>query len=256
MSPYDILILVVFGGAILFGLWKGLAWQIASLAAVVVSYFVALNFKQPLMNLLKIDKPYAPFLAMLIIYLVTSLGIWLAYGYIRENIKRLQLKSFDAQAGGLLGAVKGAILCMVITMFAVTLLGDNARRYVVASRSGGLIANAINQLNAVVPVELHTMLDPFVQKFNQNLAAPLPRQSEPSGSGWPGSFINQSGITLSNTSQPIEGSFLNKAQSNSSIPDFSVQIAPGINTTINGQQTLNQIGERFQQKLNNSQRLP
>ncbi|MFT5301435.1 MAG: hypothetical protein ACI814_002238, partial [Mariniblastus sp.] len=34
MGLYDIVMLLVFGGSILFGYWKGLTWQIASLAAI------------------------------------------------------------------------------------------------------------------------------------------------------------------------------------------------------------------------------
>ena len=44
MQPYDIVMLIVLALAIVWGAWKGLAWQIASLASIVLSYMVALNF--------------------------------------------------------------------------------------------------------------------------------------------------------------------------------------------------------------------
>ena len=47
MALYDIVMLVVVVGAIWFGWWKGMAWQIASLAAIIVSYIVAVNFREP-----------------------------------------------------------------------------------------------------------------------------------------------------------------------------------------------------------------
>ena len=43
-APYDILMLVVLVACTLFGLWKGMAWQLASLASLIVSYIVALKF--------------------------------------------------------------------------------------------------------------------------------------------------------------------------------------------------------------------
>src|SRR5262245_36460026 len=47
MQAYDVLMLIVLGLAIVWGAWKGLAWQIASIASIGVSYFVALHFRQP-----------------------------------------------------------------------------------------------------------------------------------------------------------------------------------------------------------------
>jgi membrane protein required for colicin V production len=167
MQLYDILMFAVFAGAILFGMWKGLAWQVASLAAIFVSYFVALNFSNRLTPYISVDEPLNRFAAMLILFIGSSLIIWLIYGYVRATIESWKLTGFDRQAGALLGALKGALLCMVITLFAVTLMGANIRRSVVDSKFGGYIATAINRLNAVVPAEIHVVLDPYVKDFNQ-----------------------------------------------------------------------------------------
>lgn len=183
LSFYDLLMLVVFAGAILFGLWKGLAWQVASLAAVFFSYFVALTFRGQVAGLVPAEPPWNQFIAMAVLYLGSSLLIWLAFGAVRRNIERMQLKEFDRQAGALVGALKGALLCMVITMFAVTLPGDSARRAVIQSRSGNFIASSINRFSAVVPRELHAVLDPYFTSFNQRLNDPLPPQTADSAGG-------------------------------------------------------------------------
>src|SRR5690349_18392900 len=44
MQAYDIIMLAVLAGSTLFGFAKGMAWQMASLASLFLSYFVALNF--------------------------------------------------------------------------------------------------------------------------------------------------------------------------------------------------------------------
>ena len=169
MSIYDLLMLAVMVGSILFGLWKGLAWQVASVAAIIVSYFVAINFRGPLSAYISAEEPWNRFAAMLILFLTTSLIIWMAYGYLKKTIRRLRLRGFDTQAGGILGAFKGLALCMLITLFAVTLFGDSVRRAVIASRSGGYLAAAINRTHLMVPEEVHLVLDPHIQNFNQNL---------------------------------------------------------------------------------------
>ena len=236
MAPYDILMIIVFAGAILFGLWKGLAWQVASLAALIVSYFVAIQFREPLTQLLGINQPWAPFLSMLILYLGSSLAIWIGYGYVRQTIQRMHLKEFDAHAGAVVGAFKGALLCMLITMFAVTLLGDNARRLIVQSRSGGFIARSINQLNSLVPSELHAMLDPFVNKFNTELAQPLPPAD--SNSSWLGKFLPGQG-------QPTPAPGPSEQFGNFARPQFSqstsFEIAPGMKVNIDGQKAIENL---------------
>jgi len=167
MGMYDILMLVIFVGAVLFGAWKGLAWQIASLSAIVVSYIVAMNFREPLAAYIQAEPPWNKFGAMAILFLGTSLIIWLIFGRVKNSIKKMHLSGFDRQAGALLGAVKGALLCMVVTMFAVTLFGQSTTQAVFNSRSGGYISRGINQLTAVVPPEIHDVINPYVERFNQ-----------------------------------------------------------------------------------------
>ena len=195
MSIYDLLMLAVMVGSILFGLWKGFAWQLASLAAIFVSYFVALNFRSSLAPLISVEEPWNGFAAMLILFLGTSLIIWMAYGYLKKTICRLRLRGFDTQAGGLLGAFKGALICMLITLFAVTLFGSGVRQAVVASKSGGYISASINRLNAMVPQEIHAVLDKHVQTFNENLENQQP------------GFVQQSQEKLEQKIQTVRGKF-------------------------------------------------
>ncbi len=173
MMIFDIVLLIVFAGAVLFGFWKGLAWQIASFAAVIASYFVAMQFRNQVAAFITTDEPWNVFIAMLILYLGTSLVVWLAFGFIRQSIVKFQLKEFDRQAGAILGALKGALLCMVITMFAVTVLGERARYHVITSRSGNFVARTINELSAAVPQEIHEVLDPVLEKFNEKMEEPV-----------------------------------------------------------------------------------
>ena len=167
MSIYDILMLIVLGGAIFFGYWKGLAWQVASLASVIVSYIVASNFHGMISPYFSLGEPWDKFAAMLVLFLGTSLLIWVAFGYIRNTIEEMKLKGFDHQVGAVLGAFIGALLCMVITLFAVTLLPDSLQKNVIGSRSGHFIARSINQLTMVVPDEFHAVIDGRLENFNR-----------------------------------------------------------------------------------------
>jgi membrane protein required for colicin V production len=169
MQTYDLVMIAVLAAAVLFGAWKGLAWQVASLAALFASYLAALRFRGLITPLISADPPWNTFIAMFAIYIAVSLVIWIAFGFVRKFIVRFHLKDFDRQAGALLGALKGALLCMIITLFAVTLLGKTYKESICRSRSGNFIARAINELHVAVPPELHEVLDPLLEKFNTEM---------------------------------------------------------------------------------------
>ena len=175
LPPYDIFMVVVIVAATIFGAWKGMAWQIASLASLIASYFVALRFSDRLAPLLGDTAPWNRFLAMFILYLVTSLGIWILFRFVAGFIDRVRLKEFDRQMGALVGAAKGILLCVAITFFVVT-LSSKGREAVLASRSGRYIAVLIDKADAVMPDEVHDVLHPYLHRLDEELQPDRPAE--------------------------------------------------------------------------------
>lgn len=167
MQIYDLVMLGILVAAVLFGAWKGLAWQVASLAAIFASYLIALQFRGPLAQLIGVQPPLNQFIAMFAIYIGASLAIWIGFGFVRSFIERFHLREFDRHAGAVLGALKGALLCIVVTVFAVTLLGETRRTQICQSKSGLLIARSIHQLRGVMPQEIQPILAPYLNQFNE-----------------------------------------------------------------------------------------
>lgn len=169
MQTYDILMLLVLLAATLFGFWKGMAWQIASLASLVVSYFAALRFADRLAPMISNHAPWNKFVAMLAIYIATSFVIWTIFRLVSGMIDRVKLDGFDHQMGGLIGLAKGVLLCIAITFFALTILPQAQRDTIVASRTGEYIVVLLDKTDAVVPPEIHDVIHPYVEKINQRL---------------------------------------------------------------------------------------
>ncbi len=169
MQPYDLLMLAVLGFATIFGFWKGLAWQIASLASLVVSYFVALRFADRLAPMISAHEPWNKFVAMLLIYAGASLVIWMLFRVVSGAIDRVKLNEFDRQMGALVGFAKGVLLCIAITFFAVTLLGQTQRERIIASRSGQYIVQILDKADSVAPPEIHQVIGPYIHKINERL---------------------------------------------------------------------------------------
>ena len=169
MEVYDFLMLAVLLAATLFGAWKGLVWQLASLGAIIASCFVALKFREPVAIHIPAATPWNVFLAMLFLYVGTSLLIWVAFRLVSGFIDRLKLKEFDRQIGALFGFAKGVLLCIIITLFAVTLLGDTQRQSIVRSRSGYYIARLLDKSDSVMPREVRDLLRPYVDSLDERL---------------------------------------------------------------------------------------
>jgi len=168
MEPYDICMLVVLVGTTIFGAWKGMAWQVASSASLILSYAVALRFSTPLAHYFGQQAPLNRFIAMFVLYLGTSLAIWLLFRIVASFINRVRLREFDRQMGALFGAAKGVLLCVGITFFAVT-LSSKGRAAVLNSRSGYYIAQLLARADSVMPKELHDVLDPYLDKLEREL---------------------------------------------------------------------------------------
>jgi membrane protein required for colicin V production len=174
MQTYDIIMLIVLGATTFIGFRKGLAWQLASVAAIVASYVVAVQFRDVLAQHIDAQPPWNTFLAMLILYIGTSFVIWLMFQLVRGMIDRAKLREFDQQLGAIFGLAKGVLLCVIITLFAVTLLDDQKRQQIIGSRSGLYIAQLLDRAHAVMPEELHELLHPYLHRLDDPSAPPEP----------------------------------------------------------------------------------
>ncbi len=183
MTFYDIVMLVVFIGAVLHGYWKGLAWQVASVAAIIVGYVVSMNFRGQLAPLLPVEEPWDRIAAMLILFLVSSLGVWIAYAMVTKSMEKLELKGFDRQAGALVGGITGALLCMVISMFSVSFFGDQAVASIRDSRLAPYIVTGIDRVSSIIPAEMTPYVHRYVEDWNQ--ARPEIESGNPTGETTP-----------------------------------------------------------------------
>jgi membrane protein required for colicin V production len=191
MQTYDLIMLAVLVAATIFGARKGLAWQIASLASIFASYFIAYKFREPVAQMIQTAPPWNTFLAMLIVYLAASLLIWLAFRFVSEVINRVRLKEFDTHAGAVLGLARGALWCVIITLFAFTLLGEREKQAIVGSRSGYYIALLLDKAGPLMPTEVHDVLGPYIRSLDarveQNMNLPnLPGAPSYAGGYAPG----------------------------------------------------------------------
>lgn len=179
IQPYDFAMLAVLVGAVLYGAWKGFAWQMASLASIALSAAVAVQGGTALAPYFNVSEheEWNRFLAMFVLYVVTAGAIWLLFRLVSGAINRVQLKEFDRQLGVIFGFAKGILYCIVITFFAVT-LSEGARQLVLQSKSGDLIARAIRNANPILPDDIREWLGKYIDELDERLHAP-PQEISP-----------------------------------------------------------------------------
>ena len=173
IQTYDIVMLVVLLGATVLGAWKGMIWQIASLASLLVSAWIALHFSASLAPYFSATEPWNRFLAMLVLYVLTSLAIWLLFRMVSGIVDRIKLKEFDRQMGAMFGLAKGVLLCVVITFFAVT-LSESARQMVLKSYSGDAIARLTRNANPILPEDVRAVIGKYIDELDQKLVPSAP----------------------------------------------------------------------------------
>lgn len=186
IQPYDLVMLAVLAMATLFGFWKGMAWQVASLASLVVSFVVAARMSGQVAPMISAQEPWNRFIAMLLLYLATSAGIWLAFRIVARIIDRIRLKDFDRQVGAMFGLAKGALLCLVITFFAVT-LSEPLRQNVLNTYSGRTIGKVIKRTSPILPPEVRNVLGAYIDQLDRRLdpASPPEPPFSPQRAGIP-----------------------------------------------------------------------
>ena len=177
--------LLVLGANLLLGVWKGMAWQVASIGSLVLSYFMALRYSTALAPMLGVEAPLNRFLAMFVLYLGSSLFVWLCFRAVSGFIDRLRLKEFDHQVGGVFGGAKGVLWCVGITFFAVSLM-PASRDQVLQSHSGHYIALLLNHAGEVMPPEIHQVLDPYLNQLQTELAPVGAKPEHPAAAAPPG----------------------------------------------------------------------
>lgn len=166
IDSYDMVMLGLLATAGVLGYFKGIVWQIAWIAGICLSSYVALRFSGELAPFIGQQPPWNRLLAMLGLYVCTSLLVWVTFRFVSTLIDAVHLSAFDHQLGLLFGLAKGALICVVVTFFAVTMM-PAYRSEITGSQSGQIVATLIGKADQFLPADIHETVDPFLQQFRQ-----------------------------------------------------------------------------------------
>jgi membrane protein required for colicin V production len=187
MTIYDAAMVVLVVAGMVWGAWRGITWQLASIASLILGYSVAHPLSEQLAPRFPGEPIVARSLAMLAVYVAVSGGVFLVAWIVRATLRQLKFEAFDRHLGMVLGGLEGALLGLVMTLFAVS-LAPQTRTPIFASPTGRVVGQVLNTFGPVLPGELREVLAPFWNSAEslagdgETLKSPSMAREEPGGS--------------------------------------------------------------------------
>lgn len=174
MTAYDAAMAGVILAGMVWGAWRGITWQLASIASLVLGYAVAMPLSGQIATQFGGDPLVARGAALMGSYVGVSGGIfglaWLA----RATLRRLKFEAYDRHLGMMLGGTEGALLGIVVTVFLVS-LWPSARPPILGSPTGRVVSGLLDRVEPVLPGEVRVVLRPFWDAVGPTVpAAPVP----------------------------------------------------------------------------------
>ncbi len=149
------------------GLLSQLAWVVALLLCFKFSGFLAPAI-EPMIG---VAPPLKQWIAMLLVYVGLCGVSFVAAGMLSSWMEKAKVIDFDKHLGGLLGFVKGVVICMTGMFFAIT-MSEPMRQIVSKTYSGYAAAVILNNSQYLIPLlPEHTVptVRNVIDEFNRRL---------------------------------------------------------------------------------------
>jgi membrane protein required for colicin V production len=170
MTTYDAAMVIVVVLGMIRGAWRGFTWQVASLTSLVLGYISAHTSSSMVAAYLPGDPEVQRVLAMSVIYVAVSGGIFAIAWMIRGTLRKLRFEAYDRHLGMLLGGLEGMGVGMLATLMVVS-LAPAARQPIFSSTAGHIVGAAMNSLGPVLPGEVRRVLAPHWERVSADALA-------------------------------------------------------------------------------------
>ncbi len=160
MTIYDAVMAIMLVGGMAWGAWRGISWQLASIASLFLGYSVGVPLSAQIAPNFPGDPLMARGLALLVCYAAVAGGVFFAAWLVRATLRRLKFEAFDHHLGMVLGGIEGILLGIIGTLF-VASLAPNSREPIFSSNSGRIVGRILATVEPILPAEAGQVLKPF-----------------------------------------------------------------------------------------------
>ncbi len=256
MTSHSIVDLVVLG-ILLFCAVKGAARGLLSQLSWVIALLLCFKFSGTLAPaiepLIGVDPPLKQWLAMLAVYVGLCGVSFVVAGMLSGWMAKAKIIDFDKHLGGILGFVKGIVICMSVMFFAIT-MSSPMRQIVSQTYSGYAAAVILHNSQYLIPLlpenAVPTVLN-VIDNFNKSLQPGTDELigATPSDPGTFGSAPGQSGSSSNGGSGfDFSSLFPNGVRGGSATGGTRGSTPSGAEPTL--EDLLSQVPASLRQKLN------
>ncbi|MCH2210471.1 MAG: CvpA family protein [Fuerstiella sp.] len=171
MVWYDFVILAILAYGVWQGAARGLVMQLAWIVAIVLCFEFADKLAPQIEPLISVESSrLRHWIAMFILYLGFSLGTFLVARSLSGALEKAKFQDFDRQLGGLFGLLKGALLSLVITFFAVTLsdsFSESLGNTVARSQTGHIACLILDEVGPLIPEDAHPVIRESLAEYKK-----------------------------------------------------------------------------------------
>lgn len=213
MNPYQIVDLVVLA-VLLYcavkGASRGLMSQLAWVVALLLCFKFSGSLAPAIEPMIAVEPPLKQWIAMLVIYVGLCGVTFVASGMLSSWMEKAKIIDFDKHLGGILGFVKGVVICMTAMYFLIT-MSPSLRSIVSKTYSGYAAAVILNNSQVIlklIPEHAIPTVQHVIDQFNQHLQPPenelsgaTPSSPDAFGSGEGGQFFGD-GFDLKSLVEP------------------------------------------------------
>lgn len=161
---YDIAVLGVLVYSMARGASRGLIWQFATIAGIILCLMFAETFSAVVSPHISLAPPHNEWVTMFGAYLFFSFISFGAARMLTKGIEGAGLKEYNAHLGAVFGLAKGAVVCLVATFFLATL--DATHNVIANSKSGYYAALTMQKIHPIMPEKLHDALDRYIHSLD------------------------------------------------------------------------------------------
>lgn len=208
-SIVDLVVLGVLLYCAVRGASRGLLSQLSWVIALLLCFKFSGTLAPAIEPMIGVDPPLQQWLAMLAVYVGLCGVSFVVAGMLSSWMAKAKIIDFDKHLGGILGFVKGVIICMTVMFFAIT-MSPPMRQIVSQTYSGygaALILHNSKYLIPLLPENAIPTVQNVIDNFNKSLqtspddlngATPIEAGTFGSDSGNGDSLANSGGFDLSN----------------------------------------------------------
>lgn len=160
LTIFDGIFVAVILAGIIWGAMKGLTWQLATVASLVMGYLVAYPAAGRLAPHFPGSETVSWLLALAASYVLVSGGAFLTAWLLGQGLRKLKFEAFDRHLGGVVGGVGGLSLAILATVLTISTAPD-ARESILTCTSGKLVSLVLETVHEALPDSLHKTMSPF-----------------------------------------------------------------------------------------------